>query len=182
MTKKDKQAIIIVGGSLLVLYMLRKQIASALNKTPFSAVSDSLFNLISQFEGFYAVPYWDRTGYSVGYGSQYNWDQNRPVQKTDIIDKATAKRWLLNEAQQDLAFVQAKVKVPINDNQLLALSSFSYNVGRGAFQDSTLLELLNSGADINTVAAQFDRWVTSGGVVNKGLQARRKAEKTLFLS
>lgn len=182
MTNKDKKALIFVGGSILILYMLRKQIASALNKTAFSAVSDKLFNLISQFEGFFAIPYFDRTGYSVGYGSQYNWDANRPVQKTDVIDKATAKRWLLNEAQQDVQFVQAKVKVPINDNQLLALSSFSYNVGRGAFMDSTLLEMLNSGSDKNTVASQFDRWVYSGGIVNKGLQARRKAEKALFLS
>lgn len=182
MTSKNKKAIIFVGGSLLILYMLRKQLASALNKTSFSAISDKLFNVISQFEGFFAVPYFDRTGYSVGYGSQYNWDQNRPVQKTDIIDKATAKRWLLNEAQKDVQFVQSKLKVPINDNQLLALSSFSYNVGRGAFQDSTLLELLNNGSDLNTVASQFDRWIYSGGQVNKGLQARRKAEKALFLS
>ena len=75
-----------------------------------------------------------------------------------------------------------KVNVPITDNQLMALSSFSYNVGKEAFATSTLLELLNSGADINTVADQFDRWTYSGGVVNKGLTARRAAEKALFLS
>ena len=166
----------------IILLMLRKKIATALNTTAFANISDSLFNVISSFEGFYAVPYWDRTGYSVGYGSQFNWDQNRPVAKTDVIDKSTAKNWLLQEAQQDFNFVQSKVRVPITDNQLLALSSFSYNIGRGAFESSTLLELLNNGTDINTVASQFDRWTKSGGLVNKGLIARRKAEKTLFLS
>jgi len=181
MNKKQK---VITGLAVtaIILIMLRKRIATALNNTSFAAVSDSLFNVISSFEGFYAVPYWDRTGYSVGYGSQYNWDQKRPVAKTDVIDKATAKNWLLQEAQQDFAYVQSKVNVPISDNQLLALSSFAYNVGKEAFNSSTLLELLNSGADINTVAAQFDRWTYSGGVVNKGLVARRKAEKSLFLS
>ena len=181
MNQKQKVATGIVA-TLIILVMLRKKIATALNNTAFASISDSLFNVISSFEGFYAVPYWDRTGYSVGYGSQYNWDQKRPVAKTDIIDKATAKNWLLQEAQQDFAYVQSKVNVPITDNQLMALSSFSYNVGKEAFATSTLLELLNSGADINTVAAQFDRWTDSGGVVNKGLTARRAAEKALFLS
>jgi lysozyme len=171
-----------IAVTTIILLMLRKKLATALNNTSFASISDSLFNVISSFEGFYAVPYWDRTGYSVGYGSQYNWDQKRPVAKTDIIDKATAKNWLLQEAQQDFNFVQSKVKVPISNNQLLALSSFSYNIGRGAFENSTLLELLNNGTDINTVASQFDRWNLSGGQVNKGLMARRKAEKTLFLS
>ena len=181
MNQKQKVATGIVA-TLIILVMLRKKIATALNNTAFASISDSLFNVISSFEGFYAVPYWDRTGYSVGYGSQYNWDQKRPVAKTDIIDKATAKNWLLQEAQQDFAYVQSKVNVPITDNQLMSLSSFSYNVGKEAFATSTLLELLNSGADINTVAAQFDRWTYSGGVVNKGLTARRAAEKALFLS
>ena len=180
--KKQQKLITGVAITAIILFMLRKKIASALNNTPFGAVSDKLFNMISQFEGFFAVPYWDRTGYSVGYGSQTNWDQNRPVLKTDVIDKATAKRWLLAEAMQDFDFVKSKVRVPLNDNQLLALSSFAYNVGKGAFADSTLLELLNSGANKATVAAQFDKWVYSGGVINKGLQSRRNAEKTIFLS
>jgi hypothetical protein len=70
----------------IVLYMLRKRIATALNNTPFALVSDKLFNVISSLEGFIAVPIWDYMQYSVGYGSGYNWDQKRPVIKTDIID------------------------------------------------------------------------------------------------
>ena len=179
---KNQKVLTGLAVTAIILIMLRKRIATALNNTSFAAVSDVLFNIISKFEGFYAVPYCDRTGYSVGYGSQYNWDLKRPVAKTDVIDKATAKNWLLQEAQQNFAYVQSKIKVPVSDNQILALSSFAYNVGQGAFSNSTLLELLNSGADINTVAAQFDRWTYSGGIVSKGLAARRKAEKALFLS
>ena len=181
MTSKQKK-ILLIGLPLIVLIMFRKKIATSLNKTPFGGVSDSLFNLISSLEGFYSIPYWDRTGYSVGYGSQYNWDENRPVQKTDIIDKATAKRWLLNEAQQNYTLVQRLVNVPINDNQLTALSSFTYNVGETAFKESTLLSLLNSGASLQRVADEFNRWIYSGGIINKGLEARRAKERALFLS
>jgi lysozyme len=166
----------------IVLIMLRKKIATALNNTPFGAISDKLFNVISKFEGFIAVPVWDYMQYSVGYGSGYNWDAKRPVQKTDIIDKATAKRWLLAEAQDKYDFVMSIVRVPVTDNQLLALASFTYNVGENAFAGSTLLKLLNNGTNKEVVAQQFDRWVNAGGKVNKGLEGRRKAEKQLFLS
>jgi lysozyme len=179
---KNQKVLAGVAITAIILLMLRKRIASALNTTAFASISNKLFNVISNFEGFYAVPYWDRTGYSVGYGSQYNWDQKRPVIKTDVIDKETAKKWLLLEAAQDFEYIKSKVKVKLTDNQILALSSLAYNIGKGAFSDSTLLELLNNGADMATVAAQFDKWVYSGGVISNGLKSRRKAEKTLFLS
>jgi len=72
--------------------------------------------------------------------------------------------------------------VPLNNNELNALISFCYNVGLGAFKASSLLSLLNSGADKKIVADQFDRWVFDNGVKVKGLINRRNAEKKLFLS
>ena len=119
---------------------------------------------------------------TIGWGSIYNFDENRPVEYGDTIDQATADRWLQIEATQKLTDVKNMVKVPITNNQLVALASFAYNEGSGALQGSTLLKLLNSGADKTSVAAQFDRWVYSKGSVNKGLINRRNAEKTLFLS
>jgi len=166
----------------IVIIMLRKKIATALNNTPFGAISDKLFNIISNFENFTAVPEWDYMQYSVGYGSGYNWDAKRPVNKTDIIDKATAKRWLILEGQDKYDFVMSKIRVPVTDNQLLALSSFAYNVGENAFNTSTLLRLLNNGTNKTIVANEFDKWVNAGGSINKGLVNRRKAEKQLFLS
>jgi lysozyme len=181
MTKNEKVVLGLLGTALIII-MLRKKIATALNKTPFGSISDKIFNTISSFEGFYQVPYWDFTGYSVGYGSQYNWDAKRPVIKTDIVDKATAKRWLINDAMEDYQVVQSLIKVPVTDNQLIALSSLSYNIGINAFKNSTLFKLLNSGANKNDVAKQFDRWIYAGGKVLDGLVKRRNAEKQLFLS
>ena len=64
MNKKQK---VITGLAVtaIIIIMLRKKIATALNKTSFGAVSDVIFNIISKFENFYAVPYWDRTGLSL---------------------------------------------------------------------------------------------------------------------
>jgi len=165
----------------IVILMLRKKIATALNNTPFSFISDKLFNLISNLEGKYqSVPSWDYMQYSVGYGSGYNWDAKRPVIKTDVIDLTTAKRWLLLEAQDKYDFVMSKIRVPVTDNQLLALSSFTYNVGENAFAGSTLLKLLNNGTNKDTVSKQFDLWINAGGKPNPGLINRRNAEKKLF--
>lgn len=160
--------------------MLRKRLATALNNTPFALVSDKLFNVIASLEGFVAIPIWDYMQYSVGYGSGYNWDAKRPVIKTDVVDIETAKKWLLLEAQDKYDFVMSKIKVPVTDNQLLALSSFTYNIGEDAFANSTLLRLLNEGQFKSVVAQQFDRWVYAGGKVSAGLKKRRNAEKTLF--
>lgn len=180
---KNKKIVTGVIVTAIILYMIRTRIAKALNKTPFAVVSDRLFNLISKLEGsFQAVPYWDFQQWSVGFGSGYNWDEKRAVVKSDVIDLATAKRWLNKEAEQEYDYVMSKVRVPVTDNQLLALASFSYNVGQGAFANSNLLRMLNAGTDKVLVAKEFDKWVNAGGKVSQGLVNRRKQEKNLFLS
>jgi lysozyme len=181
---RNKKIAVGIAAALIIIYMLKNKLAKSLTNTSFGLLSDQFFNFIGNLESFTPVAEWDNKQWSIGYGSGFNWDQNRPVQKGDVIDKATAKRWLLLEAQQEYNKVRSMVKVPITDNQLIALSSFAYNEGDGALATSTLLKLLNSGADDASVAAQFDRWVYAGNPpkVNKGLQNRRAAEKALFLS
>jgi GH24 family phage-related lysozyme (muramidase) len=127
--------------------------------------------------------YDDGTGtWTIGYGSIYNYDENRPVEPGDHIDQATAERWLQTEAESKMNQVSKLVKVKINNNQLVALSSFAYNEGIGALQNSTLLRLLNNGTDKAIIAKEFDKWVYAGGRIMKGLVSRRAAEKNLFLS
>ncbi|KAJ7918315.1 glycoside hydrolase family 24 protein [Mycena leptocephala] len=77
-------------------------------------------------------------------------------------------------------------RVVLNDNQLGALSSFSFNSGCSALTTSTLLMRLNNGEDPNTVAAQelpkFNMAKLENGtvVVVPGLTNRRAAEVTVF--
>jgi lysozyme len=69
------------------------------------------------------------------------------------------------------------------DNQchLDAMVSFSFNVGLGNLQASTLRMKYNRG-DFSGAADEFLKWRKSNGVVLRGLERRREAERALFLS
>ena len=54
----------------------------------------------------------------------------------------------LDEAYTD---VDELIDVELNGNQTAALASFTFNLGRGAFKNSTLLNRLNNGEDPNLV-------------------------------
>ena len=87
--------------------------------------------------------------------------------------------------RQDLiplfAFVEKTVKVPLTPGQRIALVSFIFNVGRGAFKGSTLLGNLNAGG-YDTVPDQLYRWVYAGGKQVKGLINRRRKEIEVWCS
>ena len=144
----------------------------------------SALSFIKKAEGgLYLKAYLDSGGVpTIGWGSTYDFDKQRKVQQGDIITEAQAQKWLDMETSQNAMDIKALVKVPLSNNQLNALISFVYNVGINGFKASSMLRLLNSGADKNTVAAQFDRWVYDNGVKVKGLINRRNAEKKLFLT
>jgi lysozyme len=69
----------------------------------------------------------------------------------------------------------------LNADQFSALASFTFNLGCGNFQSSTLLKLLNGG-NVNGASLEFAKWVYGGGVVLPGLVRRREAERQLFCS
>jgi lysozyme len=73
------------------------------------------------------------------------------------------------------------IKVPLTQGQFDALVSFSFNVGLGNLQNSTLRMKVNRG-DFEGAAEQFLVWTKAGGKVLKGLVTRRTDEQALFLS
>lgn len=89
----------------------------------------------------------------------------------------------LDLLEQDLRIAEQAVndgvKVPLNQNQFDALVSFVFNVGTGAFKNSTLLKRLNEG-DYDEVPAQLRRWVRSGKRIINGLINRREKEIKLW--
>jgi GH24 family phage-related lysozyme (muramidase) len=144
-----------------------------------AGVTDTLVKLVKEAEGFAATPYFDRTQYSVGFGTKAKSQGER-------LTVELANERLLAEIQSNRQKVRGMVKVPINNNQLDALTSFSFNVGEGSFGSSTLLKKLNAG-DYEGAAAEFQRWnkgEDSRGrkVELPGLTRRRGAERDLFLS
>ena len=85
--------------------------------------------------------------------------------------------------QKDLvrfeAVVNEKVTVPLTQNQYDALVSFAFNVGDGAFRQSTLLKRLNAG-DYTAVPDQLMRWTKAGGKTSDGLIVHRRNEVKLW--
>lgn len=139
-------------------------------------------DLIKQFESFRAAPYLCSAGVpTIGYGTTVYPNGIKVKLSDQKITQQLAESFLqfhVNAIEKD---VSRLVKVILSQNQFDALVSFAYNVGVGAFGDSTLLKLLNAG-DIDGTSKQFARWNKAGGKVSNGLTRRRNAEKALFLA
>lgn len=72
------------------------------------------------------------------------------------------------------------VKVPLNQFQYDALTSFCFNLGQGNLGKSTLLRKLNNN-DYKGAAAEFLKWNKAGGKVLNGLVRRREWESKWFM-
>ena len=87
--------------------------------------------------------------------------------------------------KKDLARFESGVArlcpVSLTQGQFDALVSFSFNVGLGNLQRSTIRMKVNR-QDFEGAAEGFLDWTKAGGKVLKGLVSRRNDEKALFLS
>ncbi|KMN76189.1 muraminidase [Chromobacterium sp. LK11] len=139
-------------------------------------ISANGVKLIQQFEGLRLKAYQDAVGvWTIGYGHT-----GPDVTPGLVITQAQADALLARDLSRFEAGVTRLVQVPLNQNQFDALVSFSYNLGLGSLQNSTLLRLLNQ-RDYAGATAQFPRWNKAGGKVLPGLTRRRAAEQALFL-
>ncbi len=139
-------------------------------------ISKKGIDLIKRFEGCRLKAYKCPAGvWTIGYGHTNN------VRPDDIITQNDAEELLKRDLKVHEDNVKRVVKIALTQNQFDALVSFEYNVGYGAFANSTLLKLLNAG-NYNGASKQFERWVYAGDRVLEGLVKRRKAERELFLS
>jgi lysozyme len=73
------------------------------------------------------------------------------------------------------------IQAPLTDGQFDALVSFTFNLGGGALQRSTLRRKVNR-QEHEDVPAEFMKWVWAGGKKLRGLVRRREAETRLYLS
>lgn len=133
-------------------------------------------DLIQQFEGCKLTAYLCPAGvWTIGWGST-----GIGVSKGVTWTQAEADERYKKDMGVFKTGVKKLVTVPINNNQLEALTSFAYNLGLGALKGSTLLKYLNAG-NYQAAANQFLRWDKAGGKVLSGLTRRRTAERNLFL-
>jgi GH24 family phage-related lysozyme (muramidase) len=151
-------------------------------------VSDAGVDLVKEWEGFVPNLYNDAVGHcTVGYGTLVHKgncdgrDSEQPY--VGGVSKEEATRLLAGSLGGTQTAVNGAVKVALNQNQFDALVSFVYNIGAGAFQQSTLLRLLNQGK-YDEVPGELKKWVKArkdGQLIDlPGLVKRRAAEAALF--
>ena len=132
-------------------------------------------NLTKSFESCRLTAYLDSVGVPT-----IGWGHTSGVHMGMTCTQAQADQWLQEDVQSSVKAVNAMVKVPLTQQQFDALVDFTFNLGAGNLEHSTLLRLLNAG-DYTGAANEFDKWDRAGGQVLPGLLRRRQAEKDMFL-
>ena len=137
-------------------------------------VSQDCIDLVKFFEGFEPKAYLCPANvWTIGYG------RTKDVQEGYILTEPQAERDLFEELDEFAEQVLNSVKVDLEQNELDALTSWTYNLGVGNLRSSTLLKKLNSG-DKNSVPSEMVRWNKAAGKVLAGLTRRREAEAELW--
>jgi lysozyme len=146
-------------------------------------LSKAGIRLIAGFEGFRSDLYDDAAGHcTIGYGHlvhQGSCDGSESAEFRRGVTRERGLEILGEDAASAAAAVNEAVTVPLEQDQFDALTSFVFNIGSGAFRESTLLKLLNRGK-YDEVPEQLNRWVKAGSRTLEGLVRRREAEGQLF--
>ncbi len=141
--------------------------------------SQALLGLIQSFEGFSASPYRCPAGvWTVGYGHVLRQGDGM----TSPVTREQAELWLVQDCHQAAQSVDRYITQPLQRWQREALISFTFNLGSGALQRSTLRRVINRGVeDEEAITREWSRWVWAGGRRLPGLVRRRHAELQFFL-
>lgn len=137
-------------------------------------ISRQGLDLICRFEGFSPIIYMCPAGYpTIGYGHLIT--ETNKEQFLDGVDEDEA----LDLLRQDVAVAERAVlrliRAPLTQGQFDALVSFTFNLGSGALQRSTLRRKVNREEHAD-VPAELGKWVWAGGRKLKGLVKRRISE------
>ncbi len=143
-------------------------------------ISNRGLELIKDFEGFSSTSYLDVVNIpTIGWGNTF-YEDGTKVKMGDQISKTDALKLLEVIANRDFADkIFPSIKVKVTQSQFDAMVSLAYNIGVGAFLNSTLLKKLNL-KDYIGASNEFLKWNKSGGKELLGLTRRRKREQDLF--
>ncbi len=158
------------------------------------SISEAGIQLIKSFEGCHNSPYkCPAELWTIGYGRVLYPDQARlktgeragyPLRtehnRTFSGDEIDA---LLEADLQRFSDGVLRLCPAAADNQchLDAITSLAFNIGLGNLASSTLRMKYNR-SDYDGAADEFLKWRKANGVVLRGLERRREAERALFLS
>jgi lysozyme len=156
-------------------------------------VSEKLIEMIKHDEGVKTSPYQcPALLWTIGVGHVID-PNHAKVKLADRKQLAIPNGWdrVLNMVEvndilkQDLARFETGVHRlcpgDMTQGQFDALVSFSFNVGLGNLQNSTL-RMKHNRKEFGAAAEEFLKWNKAGGKVLKGLDKRRRGEKALYES
>ena len=144
-------------------------------------INERGIQIVKSFEGISTKPYLcPASVWTVGYGATVGSD-GRPIDPDmEPISEAEAEALLVRDLESSEGWVSRLIKTALTENQYSALVSFTFNVGAGALQRSTLRMKLNR-SEYQGAADEFPKWRIAGGRILAGLVRRRAAERILFL-
>lgn len=149
-------------------------------------VPQAAVDLAKRFEGFHRVPkndpdrahpYICPAGYwTIGYGHLCD-------PKHSPLSAAEADVYLAHDLRSALTATlrYCPVLATEPEGRLTAIVDFTFNLGAGRLQTSTLRRRVNQ-RDWIAAGKELRRWVYGGGRVLPGLVARRDAEASLLIS
>lgn len=144
-------------------------------------ISNKGIALVKQYEGLKLKAYKCSAGvWTIGYGTTIYEDGSK-VKEGDVITKERAEILLAKDLERRWFAIRNQfAKVRINQNQIDAILSFTYNLGIGALNGSTLLKKIKLNPDDPTIRDEFNKWVNAKGKRSNGLVKRRAAEADLY--
>lgn len=145
--------------------------------------SERGIRLIKHYEGVRNRPYRCPAGlYTVGVGHLIGDGKSLPDTWNRTFSEAEIDGLLKRDLRRfELGIHKMLPNMPLRQSEFDALISFSFNLGLGCFQRSTVRQALLRG-DKETAMESLLKYCRAGGKILKGLQLRRQDEKRLFES
>ena len=138
--------------------------------------------LCQKFEGFSYKPYLCPAGIpTIGYGSTYYSNGKKVTLADKPIDEPTAKALLMSELRHTYLMGALRSCPILTTNQSIcnAIVDFTYNLGVGRLQTSTLKRKINE-QNWEDAKKELMKWTRGNGRILPGLVKRRQAECNLM--
>lgn len=137
---------------------------------------------LMQVEGCRSTPYKDSGGlWTIGYGHLIGDGKTLPESAKYRLTRAQMGLLLKYDVAPRERAVARLCPVTLTQNEFDALVSFTYNLGAGTLQRSTLRQKLNRGDKVGAARALLKYNMVKGKII-PGLVNRRRAEYKLFMS
>ena len=138
-------------------------------------------SLIKKWEGYHGPnSYVCPAGtWTIGWGTTYI--DGSPVDAETTVTPEAAERLLRHEVGRAEKAVEKLITAELTENMFSALCSWTYNLGTGALQRSSLRRLYLNDGRYEEAADEFLRWVYCNGKRVRGLVLRTTDERALFL-